>query len=69
MPTASTIILQRGAAVLGTVIAWLPSLGVLANNVLKVTPLSVDNKIFTLAVLIGAPVVPATSHVIVSVCP
>src|SRR5687767_2441674 len=43
----------------------LPSLGVLATNVLNVVPPSVEMDIFTLAQLTGAVVVFATLHVIV----
>ena len=64
-PTASIIILQFGEATFGTVIASEPSFGVLATKVVNVAPLSLENKMFTLEVLIPFAVVPATFHVMV----
>ena len=64
-PMASTFILAVVVGVLGIVTTSLPSLGVLATNVLNVVPPSVERDIFTLAQLTGAAVVPATFHVIV----
>ena len=50
----------------GMVTDSVPSFGVLAASTIgKVSPPSVDRLIFTLAQLIGAPVVPATSQVMV----
>ena len=70
LPTASIFILAVVVATLGIVSASEPSLGVLAERTVgKVVPPSVDNDILTLAQLTGAPVVPATSHVIVWVEP
>jgi hypothetical protein len=63
-PTASTFILAVVVGVLGIVTASLPSLAVLATNVLNVAPPSVEMDIFTLAQLTGAAVVLATLHVI-----
>ncbi len=66
MPTASTFILAVVVAPTGMVTDSVPSFGVLADmTVGKVVPPSTDNDIFTLAQLTGAPVVPATFHVIV----
>ena len=64
-PTASIFILAVVVGVLGIVTTSLPSLGVLATNVLNVAPPSVEMDIFTLAQLTGAAVVFATLHVIV----
>lgn len=64
-PTASIFILAVVVGVLGIVTASLPSLGVLATNVLNVVPPSVEIDIFTLAQLTGDNVVFATFHVIV----
>ena len=55
--------------ILGMVTLCVPSLGVLASSVVKVAPPSVVNRMFTLAQLIGAAVVPATSQVTVWVEP
>ena len=63
-PTASIFILAVVVGVLGMVTASLPSLGVLATNVLKVVPPFVEMDIFTLAQLTGEAVVFATFHVI-----
>ena len=65
LPTASTFILEVVDGVFGIVTTWLPSLGVLANNVLKVLPPSVEIEIFTLAQLTGATVVLFTFQVMV----
>jgi hypothetical protein len=65
LPTASTLILAVEVGVLGTVTTSLPSLGVLATNVEKLLPPSVEIEIFTLAQLTGAAVVLATAHVMV----
>ena len=52
---------------LGTEISSIPSLAVLPNIVTgNVSPPSVDNSIFTLVQLIGAPVVPDGSQVMVA---
>jgi hypothetical protein len=64
-PTASTFILAVVVGVLGIVTTSLPSLVVLATNVLNVVPPFVEMDIFTLAQLTGAAVVLATLHVIV----
>jgi hypothetical protein len=64
-PTASIFTLAVVVGVLGIVTTSLPSLGVLATNVLKVVPPSVEMDIFTLAQLTGAAVVLATFHVMV----
>ena len=64
LPTASIFILAVVLGVLGIVTASLPSLGVLATNVLNVVPPSVEMEIFTLAQLTGAAVVLATFQVI-----
>ena len=65
-PTASIFILAVVVAVLGIVRISVPSLGVLADNIVgKVNPPSVDKDIFTLAQLTGAAVVLATLQVIV----
>ena len=64
-PTASTLIRAVVLGVLGIVTTCDPSLGVLAINVVKVFPPSVDNDIFTLAQLTGAAVVLLTDQVTV----
>ena len=64
-PTASIFILAVVVGVLGIVTTSLPSLAVLATNVLNVLPPSVEMDIFTLAQLTGAAVVLATFHVMV----
>lgn len=64
-PTDSIFILAVVVGVLGIVTASLPSLGVLATNVLNVVPPSVEMDIFTLAQLTGAAVVLATFQVMV----
>jgi hypothetical protein len=66
---ASTIIRTVELGVLGTVIDSVPSLGVLAISVVKLVPPFVEIEIRTLAQLTGAPVVPFTDQVIVSVLP
>jgi hypothetical protein len=65
LPTASTLILAVVEGVLGMVTTSLPSLDVLATNVEKLLPPSVEIEIFTLAQLTGAAVVFATAHVTV----
>ena len=65
LPTASTFILAVVEGVLGIVTTSVPSFGVLATNVLKVLPPSVEMDIFTLAQLTGVAVVLATFQVIV----
>ena len=65
LPTASTFILAVVVGVLGMVTTSLPSLVVLATNVLKVVPPSVEMDIFTLAQLTGEAVVLATFQVTV----
>src|SRR5678816_1542878 len=63
---ASTLIRAFVVERFGTVINWVPSLGVLAaRTVPKVRPPSVESKMLTLAALIGEAVVPATSQVTV----
>jgi hypothetical protein len=70
LPTASTLTLAVVVVTLGIVTASEPSLGVLVERIVgKVVPPSVDNDILTAAQLTGAPVVPATSHIIVWVEP
>ena len=70
LSTASTFTLAVVVATLGIVSASEPSLGVLAERTVgKVVPPSVDNDILTAAQVTGAPVVPATSHIIVWVEP
>ena len=70
LSTASTITLAVVVATLGIVSASEPSLGVLAERTVgKVVPPSVDNDILTAAQVTGGPVVPATSHIIVSLEP
>ena len=70
LSTASTFTLAVVVATLGIVSASEPSLGVLTERTVgKVVPPSVDNDILTSAQLTGAPVVPATSHIIVWVEP
>ena len=69
LPTAFTFTRTVVEGVLGTVMASLPSLAVLPNNKLNVLPPSVEIKISTLAVLVGAPVVPFTDQVMVSEVP
>src|SRR4051812_33989214 len=64
-PTASIFILAVVVGVLGIVTTSVPSLGVLATNVLNVVPPSVERDIFTLAQLTGDAVVLATFHVMV----
>ena len=64
-PTASTFILAVVVGVLGIVTTSVPSLGVLATNVLNVVPPSVEREIFTLAQLTGDAVVLATFQVMV----
>ena len=54
-------------AIFGIVTLWLPSLGVEADKVVKVTPPSVVSKISTFAQLTGAAVVPATFQVMVCI--
>jgi hypothetical protein len=66
---ASTIIRTVELGVLGTVMDSDPSLGVLAIRVVKLVPPLVEMEIRTLAQLMGAPVVPLTDQVIVSVLP
>jgi hypothetical protein len=65
LPTASTFILAVVEGVFGIVTTSLPSFVVLAANVEKLLPPSVEIEIFTLAQLTGAAVVFATAHVIV----
>lgn len=66
LSTASTFTLAVVVATFGIVSASEPSLGVLTERTAgKVVPPSVDNDILTAAQLTGAPVVPATSHIIV----
>lgn len=65
LPTASTFMRAVVVGVLGIVTTSLPSLVVLATNVLKVVPPSVEMDIFTLAVLTGEAVVLATFQVMV----
>ena len=70
LPTASILILAVVVAPTGIVKFSVPSLGVLAaRTVGKVVPPSVDKDILTLAQFTGAPVVFATSHVMVWVEP
>ena len=69
-PTASTFTRQVVPGVDGTVIVSVPSLAVAdASTVGKVSPPSVDNKIFTVAQLTGAAVVPFTLQVTVAELP
>ena len=66
LSNASTFILAIVVLTLGIVTASEPSLDVLAERTIgKVVPPSVDNDILTAAQETGAPVVPATSHIIV----
>jgi hypothetical protein len=66
LPTDSIFILAVVVATFGIVTVSVPSFGVLAESTVgKVVPPSVDKDIFTLAQLTGAPVVPATFHVMV----
>ena len=67
LPTASIFILAVVVGVLGIVTASVPSLAVLASNVLKCFTTICRNEIFTLAQLTGAAVVLATAHVMVCV--
>ena len=70
LSTASTFTLAVVVATSGIVSASEPSLGVLTERTVgNVVPPSVDNDILTAAQLTGAPVVPATSHIIVWVEP
>jgi hypothetical protein len=68
-PTAFTLKRTVVEGVLGTVKLSVPSFGVLGINSVNVVPPSVEMKIFTLEVLVGAPVVPLTDQVNVSVVP
>lgn len=54
---------------MGTEIVSVPSLGVFPINRENVLPPSVEMKMSTLAVLVGAPVVPFTDQVMVSLVP
>ncbi len=69
LPTGTIMIRQKGAGVFGTVMVSVPSLAVLATNVLKVAPLSVEIMMFTVVVLIGAAVEPPKLQVMVWVEP
>ena len=68
-PTASTFIRQvlMVTASEGTVMLCVPSFGVLASNVVKVFPPSIESKILTLAQLTGAVLVEFTFQVTVCV--
>ena len=69
-PTAATLILHCEDRLLGTVIAWEPSFGVLPMSVIgKLFPPSVDNKIATLAQFTGERFVLLTLQLTVCVDP
>ena len=70
LPTASTFTRACVVAVAGRVTACEPSFGVLAARVSgNVAPPSVDSRMLTVAVLIGAAFVPETFHVTVCAAP
>src|SRR4051794_16324272 len=69
-PIASTLIRAVVVAVLGMVIASVPSLAVLAARTIgNVCPPSVESEIFTLATLIGTALLPPRLHVTVCTDP
>src|SRR5687767_11165896 len=69
-PTASTLMRPVVVRLLGTVIDSEPSLATpLASAIGYVLPPSVESRMFTLAVLIGATSVPATAQVTVWLVP
>src|SRR3954452_10807770 len=69
-PTASTLIRAFFVGVFGTTTLWEPSFAVdAASTYGYVCPPSTDSEIFTLAVEMGAALVPATFHVTVCVEP
>ena len=64
-PTAATLILACVVGESGTTIFSVPSLGVLATNVVKEAPPLVEIRMLTFAQLTGAPVDPFTDQVTV----
>src|SRR4051812_49824730 len=63
LPAASTLMRAWLVVIFGSTTVWEPSLGVPLTSVMgKVLPPLVDNKIFTVAALMGDAVVPATFH-------
>ena len=66
LPTASTLMRAVVVLTFGTMMVWLPSLGVLSAMTMgNVWPPSVDSEILTLAALMGAALVPLTAQVTV----